>query len=364
MKKEWKSTLKEAWKTLKEFVSKGERKHWRGAVNDIREFYLSSEEQEKLKKKGFIVRWLLLAWWTLGGMVKRLSPIRGIFLVIGLLLLFRVVGYGVGSERDGAPLLGGLIILFILMLELKDKVVAKDELKEGRAIQLALMPEANPVFPGWSIWLYSSPANDVGGDLIDYLQLDKDRAMVALGDVAGKGLPAALMMARIQSTLRALAPEFPDISALAARVNDILCRDGIKSRFASLLYAFLNTENNKISFVNAGHFPPVVVRKKSVKEAGKGGIALGLKPGTSYKLQELELDAGELIVVYSDGLTEAQNGDGEFFGNERAQAIFKQLHGMDALTAGETILREFNTFVQDTAPFDDLSLMILSRNRS
>ena len=362
MKKEWKSTLRQAWEALKEFVSKGERKHWRGAVNDIREFYLSSEEQEKLKKKGFIARWLLLAWWTLGSMVKRLAVIRGIFLVIGLALLFGIVPYGGGSNSGGLSILGGLVILFILMLELKDKIVAKDELKEGRAIQTALMPEANPVFSGWSIWLYSSPANDVGGDLIDYLRLDRDRAMVALGDVAGKGLPAALMMARIQSTLQALATEFQDISALAARVNDILCRDGIKSRFASLLYVFLSTENDKITFVNAGHFPPVVVKKNSVKEAGKGGIALGLKPGTAYKQQELKLGAGELVVVYSDGLTEAQNEAGEFFGNDRALAIFKQLYGMDAPTAGETILAEYKKFVEDTPPSDDLSLMILRRN--
>ncbi len=361
MKKGKKTYFRQTMETLKEGFRQIERKQWRGAVSDVREFYLSPEEQEKLKKKGFVIRWLLLAWWTLGSMIKRLSPVRGVFLVVGLVLLlglFQINGKG-GDSNFSVP--GGLIILFILMLELKDKIIAKDELKEGRAIQTMLMPPSNPVFPGWSIWLYSIPANDVGGDLIDYLQLDTDRAMVALGDVAGKGLPAALMMARIQSTLHALAPEFPDIPALAGRVNDILCRDGIKSRFASLLYAVLNAGNDEISFVNGGHFPPVVVRKNRVHELEKGGIALGLRPGTSYKQQELSLDAGELLVVYSDGLTEAQNEAGEFFGNERALAVFKQLYGMDAPKAGETILKEFKKFAEDTPPSDDLSLMILTR---
>lgn len=361
MKKKWKSTVRKAWQSVKESFRQIERKQWRGAVNDIREFYLSTEEQEKLKKKGFITRWLLLAWWALGSMIKRLSAVRGVFLVVGLVLLLGLFQMGGASDKSDFSVLGGLIILFILMLELKDKLVAKNELKEGRAIQTALMPESNPVFPGWSIWLYSSPANDVGGDLIDYLRLDEVRAMVALGDVAGKGLPAALMMARIQSTLRALAPEFPDISALAVRVNDILCRDGIPSRFASLLYAFLNTESNKISFVNGGHFPPVVVKRNSVKEVGKGGIALGLKPGTLYKQQEVSLNAGELLVVYSDGLTEAQNEEGEFFGSERALSAFKELYSMDAIAAGERILAEYKQFVEDTPPSDDLSLLILSR---
>jgi phosphoserine phosphatase RsbU/P len=361
MRKDRKTYFRQAIETIKESFRQVERKHWRGAVKDLREFYLTPEEQEKLKKKGFVIRWLLLAWWTLQSMIKRLSPIRGVFLVVGLVLLLGLIDVGGTGDKGDFTVPGGLIILFILMLELKDKIIAKDELKEGRAIQSMLMPPESPAFPGWSIWLYSSPANDVGGDLIDYLQLDKDRAMIALGDVAGKGLPAALMMARAQSTLHALAPEFLDIPTMVGRVNDVFCRDGIKSRFASLLYAVINAGNNKVSFVNAGHLPPAVVKKQSVKEARKGGIAIGLKPDTTYKQQELTLNAGELLVVYSDGLTEAQNEAGEFFGSERTLALFAQLYGMDAPTAGKAILAEYKKFVEDTPPSDDLSLMILGR---
>src|SRR5512138_3275825 len=92
----------------------------------------------------------------------------------------------------------------VLMLELKDKLLARSELEAGRTVQLALMPDRPPVVPGWDIWLYSRSANDVGGDLVDYLQIDPQRLGVMLGDVAGKGLPAALLMAKLQATLRAL----------------------------------------------------------------------------------------------------------------------------------------------------------------
>ena len=103
------------------------------------------------------------------------------------------------------PTLGIAILLFILMLELKDKLLAREELEAGRAVQRALMPDSGPTIPGWDVSLFTRSANDVGGDLVDYVPLDDQRNGLVLGDVAGKGLPAALLMAKLQSTLRALA---------------------------------------------------------------------------------------------------------------------------------------------------------------
>lgn len=359
MKQSIKSEFREAWQDLKEDFRKLDRRAWKGTLHDVQAFYMTREQRERLKKYGRVGRFLYASWCLLKGMLSKLSPGRSIALVIGLVLLFRIAFQ---SPRNEFSVLGGLIIMVILMLELKDKLLATDELREGRSIQLALMPESEPVIPGWQVLIRSQPANTVGGDLVDVQFLQDGRAGLALGDLAGKGLGAALMMARLHSTIRALAPESERLDALAVKLNVILCRDGVKSRFASLVYLMVRPETGEVRLFNAGHMPPVHVQRSGIHPLEKGGIAMGLTMNAEYVEQKVQLASGDLLIVYSDGLTEAINGDGAFFGDDRAMALFRGLHGIPAREAARRINNELADFLEEAPLADDFSLLVLSRN--
>jgi hypothetical protein len=191
-------------------------------LRDLYHFYLDDEDRRKLRGMGSLKRGLVLGWWLLKGLVMNLSPGRRVMLLLSVLLLvFGDFNFSSGdvSISLNVSLVSFALVLLILMLELKDKLLARDELEVGRAVQLSLLPAENPSLEGWDIWLFTRPANDVGGDLVDYLPLEGGRLAVFLGDVAGKGLGAALLMAKLQSTLRALAPEGGDLPMLGARVR-------------------------------------------------------------------------------------------------------------------------------------------------
>jgi len=247
------------------------------------------------------------------------------------------------------------------MLELKDKLVAQNELAEGRAIQKALAPQPMPDVPNWELWLFTQSANEVGGDLIDFLELGNNRFAVALGDVSGKGLPAALLMAKLQATIRALAPEAKSLPDLVFRINRIFYRDVLPKSFLSLVCLEAQSSSHEIRFINAGHLPPAVMGKTGFKETSKGGLALGLLPDARYLQQTASLQKGESILIYSDGLTEAVNERGEFYGEERLFALLQKLSDLSAQEMGEKLLGDVREFVSHSRFGDDLSLVVLKR---
>ncbi|HET9480917.1 MAG TPA: PP2C family protein-serine/threonine phosphatase, partial [Candidatus Polarisedimenticolia bacterium] len=211
------------------------------------------------------------------------------------------------------------------------------------------------------------PANDVGGDLLDYVPLGNERLGVVLGDVAGKGLGAALLMAKLQATLRAAAPEAEGPGALGARLNEILLRDGLDNRYATLLYFELEPGSGAVRYLNAGHPPPCLVRAARrgapVETGSSVSPPLGMIPGARMIEQRLEASDGDLVLLYSDGLTEARNEQDEEFGGERLAALLPALSGMDAARAGERILEAVDRFLAGWRLHDDLTLVVLSRAR-
>ena len=216
-----------------------------GTLADLETFYLTDDDRRQLATMKPVRRILRRIWWFIESLLRKLTPARRIMLAVALVIL--VLGLqqiDVGNRRFTLrfPLTGSLLVFLVLILELKDKLVARDELEAGRKVQLALLPGATPVVPGWDVWLFTQPANDVGGDLVDHLKIDETRHFVALGDVSGKALPAALLSVKLQATLRALAPQFDDLGDLGSAVNFILQRDGLPSRFASLVYLLLSTD--------------------------------------------------------------------------------------------------------------------------
>jgi sigma-B regulation protein RsbU (phosphoserine phosphatase) len=231
-------------------------------------------------------------------------------------------------------------------------------------VQLALMPERSPVVPGWALWLFTRPANDVGGDLVDSIGLKDGKLGLVLGDVSGKGLGAALLMAKLQATLRAFATEVGSLADLGAHVNRILCRDGLPGRFATLVFLELDPGSGKVKLLNAGHMPPYIVRGEGYESLPSVAPVVGILSEASYVEQSLELASSQLLLVYSDGLTEAVNSKDEFFGEERLQALLAGLGGLSAKAAGERLLTEVARFVGEERFTDDLSLVVIKRGDS
>jgi hypothetical protein len=331
---------------------------------DIYYFYLDRETRKRLSSMSRFRRWFVVGYWLLRSLVQKLTPVRRVLLVLGLIFFFLIRISSSGNDihvNINLQLLGFCIILALLMLELKDKLLAHDEMRAGRAVQFALIPKEPPQFKGWDIWFYSEPANEVGGDLVDYLGSDNGHLSIALGDVAGKGFGAALLMAKLQATLRALAPNYKSLSNLGEEVNRIFCRDGIPSRFVSLIYCILESGSGTIHLLNAGHLPPLVLHEKKIDEIAGDNPALGLLPLGRFREQKIHLNTGDIIFIYSDGVTEAQNGEEQFFGEDRLKVLLPELSSYPTKTIGKHLLNAMHDFTGDARQNDDLSFVILKR---
>jgi len=325
-------------------------------IEESYHFYIDDATRDELSAMGRIKRGINTTIYLFKSLFLKLTPLRRIMVAVSLMLVFNGA-----TGSTGQIVLGFIILLMTLLLELKDKLLAQDELASGRAVQRALMPAHSPAVPGWETWLFTRPANDVGGDLVDHLPLDDGRLGLALGDIAGKGLPAALLMAKLQATLRALAPGAASLAELGGAVNAIMHRDGLRNRFASLAYLELTPNEGKVPLLNAGHMPPIIVRCDGVDELPRGGIALGLTGAAPFAEQETDLSPGDLMIVYSDGVTEARDAYGVFFDDDRLHALLPSLRGLTAEAAGRRILATVDAFTADAPPHDDLSLIVLKR---
>ncbi len=331
------------------------RSMWRD-LRDLYDFYLDEEERERLAQMNEVERWGSTVGWLLKRLVLSLSGARRLLLLVA----FVALGWGLVERQLAVLTAAFLVLLLILMFELRDKLLARDELEVGRAVQLALLPTDNPELGGWDIWLYSRPANDVGGDVVDYLHLDDTRLGLALGDVAGKALGAALLAAKLQSTLRAWATEAGSVVELAERTNRIFCRDGLPNRFATLIYVELTAGDGHIRVLNAGHMPPVALLGGRLGTLDPVALPLGIMPEAKYREQSLSLQPDDLVVLYSDGLSEAMLGDEEF-GDERVRQQIAMAGGLTAEQLGRRLLDAVDSFTGEVRPHDDLSLAILRR---
>ncbi len=335
-------------------------------LTELYGFFLDDEQQQRVAAMARPKRWLMVPWWALKSLLRKLPAPRRVLLVLAL--VFALLGDTRLTSSDGTFSIGGdlqplsiALLLVILMLELKDKLVARDEIEVARQVQLALLPRRQPALDGWDIWLYTRPANDVGGDLVDFLELPGARLALALGDVSGKGMGAALLMAKLQATLRALVPQDTELAELGAHVNRILCRDGVGNRYATLLYAELGAATGRIRLLNAGHLLPLIVRDGGTERLAPVAMPLGMFPEAVFAEQEIALGPDDLVVLYSDGLSEAQDPGGHFFGEARLVEMAVSLRRIPAASAGSILLAEIERFLAGGRPADDLSLAIVRR---
>ena len=335
----------------------------RREYRNLTDSMLTDDQRARLQLLWAPVRWIVKGWWLFKGLMLFLTPTRRILLLLGLFLVlvrFNIQGEHVNLEGSFIPA-GLILVLFVLMLEIKDKLLAKYELQDGHAVQRALMPERSPVVPGWRLWLYTRPAKDVGGDLVDFMRLEGGKCTLALGDVAGKGLKAALLTAKLQATLRAFVPESPSPVDLLCRVNKVFRRDALPQVFASVVSASIEPFKGTVSIVNAGNPPPLVVRPDTVEELEKGGPALGLIDQAEFREQWVELRPGEIVLIYSDGLIDTRDVKGEFFGVERLQSLLPGSCASTVEELGERLVEACDRFQGYAPAHDDLSLVILQR---
>jgi sigma-B regulation protein RsbU (phosphoserine phosphatase) len=325
-------------------------------LEDVSEFYLDDPTRDRLTSMGRTKKTVFMSWEVLKSMFFKLTPARRLMLIVAVFLAVNGAG-----ESSGQVLGGFMIMLFILILELKDKLLAQDELAAGRAVQRALMPETSPDVDGWETWIFTRPANDVGGDLVDYLLLEDGRTAITIGDVAGKGLGAALMMAKLQATVRAVATDYESLADMGARVNSIIRRDGLPSKFASLVYLTVEPDSNVVRLLNAGHMPPLVFQHGKSTELSYNSPALGIMQDPVFEEQQVTLESGDFLIVFSDGVTEARDEFGSFFGSTRLEKLLPLLQHMPAHEIGERIVRRVEDFVGEARWTDDLSIAVIRR---
>ena len=333
-------------------------------IRDLYYFYLSDDDRQRLAEMGRLRRSFVLLWWTLKNMLAKLSPPRRLLILIACVIFYvndtsiDIAGRAINFDLR---IYAFVLLLLVLMLELKDKLVARDEIEIARQVQMALLPATHPELPGWSVWSYSRPAKDVGGDLVDYLELDGFRHGVLIGDVAGKGLGAALLSAKLQATFRALVPDSDALDDLGTRVNSIFANDSIRNRYATLFYAVLEHHSGQLRYLNAGHNPAYVIRKDGIDQLKASSFPVGMFDTANYQEACTWMEPGDMLLAYSDGLTEAMNVHGDEFGEERVEQMLPGLRELDPAAIGRHILREVDRFCGDARPNDDMSLVVVVR---
>ncbi len=237
------------------------------------------------------------------------------------------------------------------------------ELRLAQRIQQSLLPERPPMLRGWEIAVYWHPAQAVGGDFYDLLALPDGRLAVAIADVVDKGIPAALVMANTRSILRGLARWGGPPGEALARANQLLSPEVPPGIFVTCLYGLLDTHNGALHYANAGHNPPYLRGRQGAVELWATGMALGLVPGTGYEEHKTTIGRGELLLLYSDGLSEAHSVSGEMFGDQRIQNILNREHH-SAQGLIDALLSDLASFTgRDWVQEDDVTLMVLRRLR-
>jgi len=236
------------------------------------------------------------------------------------------------------------------------------ELALASEIQQRFQPTAPPQVDGYELQGISFPCYEIGGDYYDFIERDDGRLVIALGDVSGKGTAAALLMSSLHAAIHAQSASHNTLSATISAVNRYLADNIPANRFVTLFYAELDPDSGALSFLNAGHNPPLIVHSAgTVEQLASGGLPLGIKPDAEYREGRTQLQHGDVLVIYSDGVTEAVSPTGEEFGATRLYEVVSR--NIEASAAGirDRIESSLTKFAQGTSAADDITLVIVKR---
>ena len=252
-------------------------------------------------------------------------------------------------------------------LATRDKLVAiQNELGVAQKIQQSVLPTEFPTSDAYEIDGRMEPAREVGGDFYDVLRLDNGKVGLSVADVSDKGVPAALFMMSTLTLLKGSAIGLGDPGAVLTEVNSLLEEENEAAMFVTLFYAVFNPANGLFIYSNGGHNPPVIIHAdgSSTILPSTNGIALGVAPGYNYDEAAATLAQGETIILYTDGVTEAMNAQGEEFGLDRLRQVLTQSRPTNAKQANSIIFDAVREFAGDTPQSDDITCLIFRRNES
>ena len=313
----------------------------------------------------------------------KLSPARRV--VYAASLIFAVGGFitlvrwraaelhvsGVDFVIPGLVLPNGIVSLLIafalvnllVLLEVADRLSLKNDLEIAREIQKAMLPPGRFRAPGADVAGLSRPANTVGGDFYEILPLGDGRLVTAVGDVAGKGSPAALLMALLLAMMRTLVDERLPPAALLERLNIQVCRQAPGTRFITLFYSVFDMTTGELAYVNAGHTTPLVLGSDgTVTRLHHGGVALGMFEASTYETGRVTLGPNDLLAIYSDGITEAESPAGVPFDEGGLEDILLTERANNVAAIGSAVVRAVERHTSDVRFADDLTLLLLRRS--
>jgi sigma-B regulation protein RsbU (phosphoserine phosphatase) len=244
------------------------------------------------------------------------------------------------------------------------------DLQGAKDVQQAFFPPESLAIPNLSCATLYRPAHEIGGDYYDFLSLQDGRWGIAIGDVCGKGIGAALIMASLHASLRAQAlRSHLNLSALIGDVNRLVFASSPTHLFASLFYAEYDPAALTLNYVNAGHNPPIVIRTGNrfpqiLHLKAAGGIPVGIAPDSRFESRMFQLEANDVVVAYTDGITEAQNGDGDFWGQQKLEELLLSSRHKAPQQIIEDTLNKLTEFVNGHPQRDDMTLMVMRVQRS
>lgn len=246
-------------------------------------------------------------------------------------------------------------------VEQAEKILAKD-LEQAAIIQRGLLPSQPPETPGLDIAGYNAACRTVGGDYYDYLPWADGRVAVALGDVSGKAMPAALLMTSLQARVRVLAEQSTDVAEMLTRLNKHTAANCPSNRFITFFIATIDVASGALTYASAGHNPPMLVRRNGeIEMLTGGGLIMGLFPKARYEAYQSQLNKGDALVIFSDGVTEATNSAGDEYGEERLAALLKNNISLSAARLASAITKDVDDFVAGAPTADDLTLVVVRK---
>jgi len=331
----------------------------RRTINEIRILFLAFSMKLSPARRVVFGASLVLAFI---GLINLFSGF-GLIPIVRVPLLGRVWTVGPKFQDGTWSLLFAFALMNLLvLLEVADRLSLKNDLEIARDIQQAMLPSGLYSGAGVETFGMSRPANTVGGDFYDVLPLDDGRLVITVGDVAGKGSPAALLMALLLAMMRTLVDEKLEAADLVTRLNVQVCRHAPASRFITLFYAVYEPLTGTLTYVSAGHMPPLVIRRGGTCERlSDGGIALGMFEHSTYTTGHVVLEPDDLIAVYSDGITEAENPSGRPFDEIGLETVLKA-SARDSLSGiGAAVVQSVERHTDEKRFADDLTILLLRR---
>ena len=303
-----------------------------------------------------------------GSGARMAVPLRTSHELVGILLLGPADGRDAYGDAD-KDLLGSAADIFALLIEngrLNERAIEQEKLRRDLAlaaeVQRRLLPSRPPDCDGVSFATFTLPARAVGGDYYDFFELGGGRLGVALADVAGKGVPAALLMSAVQASLRVLADRQLAASQLATQMNRLLHQSTAMNGYATFFYAQIDLAAGRLHYVNAGHNPPYLVRRAGggveINELSVGGTVIGLFPDVDYVDGDVDLRTGDLLVMFTDGVTDARNDGDDEFGDERLKALLREALGQSPEAIASSLSARLRAWMAGAEQHDDVTFVV------